>query len=683
MLLELIGEEMLAEIASEAVDLLQTSSVIFEKNGTVAASQFSSTWCRFLDAASQKFCGTHELCHTDNCNIWQCQAFWWNAAGQQAIATGKPTDVDCPGGVRVYALPICAGSEAVGSIAFSYGDPPRDEQTLRRIAEQYEVNLEELRTAGQGYQSRPPQIVEAAKRRLHTTARLIGEIVVRKRAEQSEQVARATAEAASHQIENLIRSIADAFFALDRDWRVTYVGPKAARLLRRPRAELIGRRLCDEFSEQEQEQLGFDKFFEKFAVVMRQRIPLEFEYSPGPEQWLELRVFPAEEGGIAVIGRDISDRKRLALELELSQAESRKRQEFLQEFVQHAPVAVAMFDRNMRYVLVTDRWLADHKRTREEVIGRCHYEVFPGVPERWKGVHQRVLATGKAERCEEDCVQRRDGSMWWLKWETRRWGDEGEDTGGIFIATEDITERKLAQEALIRSEKLASVGRMAATIAHEINNPLAAVMNAVYLAWLDPEISDQVRSSLDLAQQELDRISHITKQTLGFYRETRAPSLVEMTEVAENVLQLYGPKLKNKNINVKTRYSPRAAVLGTAGELRQVLSNLVANGIDAVPQQGTIQVRVRPVSVNGHAPAVRVTVADNGGGIAFQDLKKIFEPFFTTKRSFGTGLGLWVTKEILKKHGGSIRVRSRLGAGTVFTVCLPRGNPDSTTAGAA
>lgn len=236
----------------------------------------------------------------------------------------------------------------------------------------------------------------------------------------------------------------------------------------------------------------------------------------------------------------------------------------------------------------------------------------------------------------------------------------------------DITDRKRAQEALLKNEKLVSLGRMAATIAHEINNPLSAAMNAIYLAASDPASSQLVRDTLGIAERELKRVAHMTKQTLGFYKELGQPVAVQLSELLDSVLELYETRVRNKSIHVERGYGCAVAVQAIEGDLSQVISNLVANSIDALPQNGTLHVRVAgPFPALGRPPMVRLTIADNGTGICPDNLKQIFEPFFTTKQDVGIGLGLWISSELVKKNDGLIRVRSQVGKGTVFTVWLP------------
>ncbi len=241
----------------------------------------------------------------------------------------------------------------------------------------------------------------------------------------------------------------------------------------------------------------------------------------------------------------------------------------------------------------------------------------------------------------------------------------------LLAVSRDMTDRKHAEEALIRSEKLASVGRMAATIAHEINNPLEAVMNAIFLARMDPSVSPQARAHLTIAEEELQRAAHITRRTLGFYRETGKTAEIEAGKAIDEVLELLKARIAKNGLRLIRRYQAAPIVTVVPGEFRQVVSNLIANAVDASPRGGALHVRVAPASVNHAAPMVRITIADQGCGIMPEHMKHIFEPFFTTKDTIGTGLGLWVTQGIVQKHGGVIRVRSRVNRGTTFAVYLP------------
>jgi PAS domain S-box-containing protein len=232
----------------------------------------------------------------------------------------------------------------------------------------------------------------------------------------------------------------------------------------------------------------------------------------------------------------------------------------------------------------------------------------------------------------------------------------------------DIREQKRTRAALVQSEKLASVGRLSMTIAHEINNPLEAVTNLLYLINAESGLSDAGRSYLQMAENELARVSHIAKQTLGFYRDSSVPAPVSLERLARDIVQIYTSRISAKGVQVRVEQRGRDKVILSAGDLRQVVSNLLSNSLDAIPTGGAIIIRV-----HGLRTGARITIGDDGPGIPASLRHKIFEPFFTTKRDVGTGLGLWVTSQLLFKQGGRLSMRSSTEGttGTVFSLFVP------------
>jgi PAS domain S-box-containing protein len=245
---------------------------------------------------------------------------------------------------------------------------------------------------------------------------------------------------------------------------------------------------------------------------------------------------------------------------------------------------------------------------------------------------------------------------------------------GASSIVRDITARKQEEESLRVAEKLATAGRLAATIAHEINNPLAAVTNLVYLAKT-AAVSEPTRTFLVQAEQELARVAHLAKQTLGFYRETSGAAWITIGSLLPNLLSVFSSKTRNKGIHISTEIRQDPSVLVMPGEIRQVLANMLSNSIDAVAGGGQIKVRVSAgKDQKNDAPGVLITIADSGAGIPPAIRAKLFHPFFTTKKDVGTGLGLWVCKTIVEKHGGHISLRSSAEPGkswTAFSIFLP------------
>jgi PAS domain S-box-containing protein len=237
----------------------------------------------------------------------------------------------------------------------------------------------------------------------------------------------------------------------------------------------------------------------------------------------------------------------------------------------------------------------------------------------------------------------------------------------------DITEVKRTEAALLKSEKLAAVGRLAASIAHEINNPLESVMNLIYLARHGEQAD--ARNYLDLADQEIRRVSIIANQTLRFHKQASKPQPTSGADLFSTVMCIYEGRLRNARVRVEKRFRAEKSVVCFQGDVRQVLNNLVANALEAMPFGGRLLIRSRHGrNWKTGQPGVVLTIADNGMGISPEVKKNIFDAFFTTKGTAGNGLGLWVCQEIVMRHHGSLRVRStqRSGrAGTTFTLHLP------------
>ena len=271
-----------------------------------------------------------------------------------------------------------------------------------------------------------------------------------------------------------------------------------------------------------------------------------------------------------------------------------------------------------------------------------------------------------------DHLFRKDGSIFFAEMSAQPILAEGELHGAV-VTFRDITQARQAEEALRRSEKLAAVGQLASSIAHEINNPLEAVTNLLYLVRTADNMSD-VRTYTALAESELARVADITMQTLRFHRQQTAAAPVQLGETIPAVLRLYNSRFVSRKVDLKTKFRETPEAMLLEGDIRQVLNNLIRNAYDAMPTGGPLHVRLRPAScLRTWIRGVRVTIADSGTGFLPKMRKTLFEPFHTSKEVTGTGLGLWISKGIVDKHQGRMHMRSRMGAGTVFSLWLPLG----------
>lgn len=241
---------------------------------------------------------------------------------------------------------------------------------------------------------------------------------------------------------------------------------------------------------------------------------------------------------------------------------------------------------------------------------------------------------------------------------------------------DDITERRKAEESVRRSEKLAAVGQLASMIAHEINNPLEAVTNLIYLAEMSPELADSIRPLLHDAQQELRRVAHITTQTLQFHRRNAEKTGVAVSGILESALDLFTRRMREQRISLERDYADAPNVICYPSEIRQIFVNLIGNSLDAMlGNPGRLRLRIRgKTNFSQNEKYVHITIADSGIGMDPAVTRRVFDAFFTTKGEKGSGLGLWVTGEILKRHGGSILIRSRRTpqpSGTIISIKLP------------
>jgi PAS domain S-box-containing protein len=309
-----------------------------------------------------------------------------------------------------------------------------------------------------------------------------------------------------------------------------------------------------------------------------------------------------------------------------------------------------------------------------EMIGQHISKLVP--PERTQEIDDmlELLRRGESIEHAETIRLRKDGRPIEVSLAISPIRDSNGTITGASTIARDITERNRAADALRKTEKLAATGRLAGTMAHEINNPLEAVTHLLYLIERSPSLDDTAREYARVATEEVHRIGHIAKQALGFYRESAAPVEVSIAELIENVVQLYSAGAQNKNVALETQLETRATIPAFPGEMRQVFSNLIVNAVDAVQRGGVVKIRVKHGrDWKSNTLGIRVLVSDDGSGIPETVRSRIFEPFFTTKGEKGTGVGLWVSEGVLERHGGRILLKSSTGPmhGTTFSVFLP------------
>jgi PAS domain S-box-containing protein len=462
----------------------------------------------------------------------------------------------------------------------------------------------------------------------------------------------------------VLGSIGEGFCVLDRNWKVVYINDPGALLIGKKKGEIIGRTYW-ELTPEAQGTI-VEQHLRRSAA---EGVPVQFETRlPRQLRWLQIRACPFAEG-LSVFFQDITAAK--------------EREETLRSVLDrlsraHKAAQMGAFEWNLNTNELV--WSEDmyriHGLTREQFDGRFETWTKSIHPDDLPAVIAKIQKSvdEKSEFHTEYRAFGPEGEIRWFGGHGRVMLDENGKAAGMAGLCSDITQRKLEEEALRRSEKLATAGRLAATIAHEINNPLEAVTNLIYLLRRDRNTKPDAKEMLRLAEEQLARVNHIAKQTLGFYRDRNVPEAVDVVQTLDELLAILQARIASKQISIVREYENACLLNGFRGELRQVFSNLLTNAIDASPAGGKLIMRVRPQRAAERIASVQIEIEDFGSGIQPGDQDRIFEPFFTTKSDVGTGLGLWVTKELVEKHGGTIAFRSNSqngNSGTCFSVVLP------------
>jgi PAS domain S-box-containing protein len=346
----------------------------------------------------------------------------------------------------------------------------------------------------------------------------------------------------------------------------------------------------------------------------------------------------------------------------------------LRQILNAVPTGITRCSRDLRYLAANPAYAAISKVPLDQIVGRTILEVLGA--EGWDAIRpyvERVLA-GEDVEYETEVPSGTAGLRFLHVIYTPEKDEQGQVSGWIASVT-DMTAFREAKKNLARLERLAAAGQLAATLAHEINNPLNAVMNCLYILQTGARDEESKKSLVDAASAELTRMGRIVNQSLSYYRTGTAPQKVDLAALIQDSLQIFANRLEHSGIRARRKVYPAPAVMGFPNEFRQVIDNLLLNAMEAMPRGGVLSITVRPSILwpSGES-GVRVTIADTGCGMHPAILDKIFDPFFTTKAEKGTGLGLWVVRGILMKHGASIRVRTSSNperTGTVISFHCP------------
>jgi PAS domain S-box-containing protein len=352
--------------------------------------------------------------------------------------------------------------------------------------------------------------------------------------------------------------------------------------------------------------------------------------------------------------------------------------------IEHVRCAVAVHDRDLRYIYVSKRYLDEYGVKEADIIGRHHYDVFPELPEKWREIHKRVLA-GEVCSADDDLYVRADGSKDWTRWECRPWHEADGSIGGLIVYTEVITEQKAMAEELLQSRKLESIGRLAGGVAHDFNNMLAVISGYTDMALLQLANSPdrQLFNNLREVKIAAERSAELTRQLLAFARQqTIAPKELDINKAVGFLLKMLG-RLIGENIDLEWKPgTDLKKIFMDPSQLDQILTNMCINARDAIKNNGKVTIETADVFFDEAycrqhleflpGEYVMLAVSDNGCGMEKEVLKKVFEPFFTTKEmGKGTGLGLATVYGIVRQNKGFINAYSEPGQGTTFKIYLP------------
>jgi PAS domain S-box-containing protein len=675
-----IDKVALREIASEYLDLLETSSAIYEKNGDYAFGIFCSGWCRLMDSASRELCNTENNEAALASGKWLCHESCWTDCSKRAIESQSPVDIQCSGGIHLYAVPIFCAGEVIGAINFGYGAPPKDAAKLGSLADSYGLDPERLAYEADAYASRPSFVIELAKRRLLSSAGLIGIMVERKLAEESLREQRDFSE-------SLVDTAQVIILVLDTKGRIVRFNPYMEQLVGYALDEVKGKDWFETFLTPEIDRTIKPLFKKTVADVHTSGNVNPIISKDGRSilvEWYNktLKDNAGRTVGVLAIGQDITERKQ-------SEEELRRRENQLQRIFEILPIGLWFADKDGTLLRGNPKgieiWGAEPK------VPLSEYGVFKAwrLPSRelieadqW--ALAQTIRTGETIVDELLEIESFDGKRKTILNYTAPVLDVDGKVDGAIVVNLDISDRIALEKQLVQAQKMESIGRLAGGVAHDFNNMLGAILGYTELAMEQVEPDNPLLTDLEKIQKAAQRSADLTRQLLAFARkQTVAPKVIDLNETVEGMLKLLR-RLIGENIDLA--WLPGKEVLPVhidPVQIDQVLANLCVNARDAIAGVGKVTIETGIASLDkeycahhaGFIPGeyVLLTVSDNGCGMDEKTKSHIFEPFFTTKEvGEGTGLGLATVYGVVKQNNGFIYVYSEPGQGTTFKIYLPR-----------
>ena len=552
---------------------------------------------------------------------------------------------------------------------------------LQSVIEKQEASNEELQAANEEISSANEELqstneeLETSKEELQSTNEELNTVNDELRARNAEL------NQLSNDLANLLATVNIPIIMVGCDLRIRRLTPMAEKALRVIPAD-VGRLITDI-------KLNIDvPDLEKLILTVIESLqPIEQDVHDEQGKWYSLQVRPYRTidnriDGVVLALQDIDVLKRSEQAFKLSGA-------FMKSIVETVREPLLVLDANMRVEMANRSFYTIFQVSPEETMARRLYDLGNG---QWNIPQLRVLmgeVLPKLQAVQDFVVEHEFPHIGHktMLLNARQISTADQPDPLILLAIEDITDRKRAEEETLRSaEKLASAGRIAATIAHEINNPLDALANLMYLMGQHSTVDQASLELVRRGEEEVKRITNISRQTLGLFSSSSQVQEVALSQVLDETLELLGGKFREQNISVEKRYDVKGRIHAAPTELRQVFSNLLVNALAATPAVGKVALHVY-ASRDWRKPerrGIRVVIADTGIGIPYEHQKKIFEPFFTTKGEKGTGLGLYVINGIVKKYEGTIRLRSSTAkgkSGTCFSIFFPTKTADNSVPG--